>query len=147
MADYCIEELKYLTELYARTGFLSIFNGDVVKSDIAIPTELQVALKAAVAPLENVPAYQQDWHPGSDDKVLDLVHPSLFPLAYDLSRILRNETTGLDDCISRCGQGEVIPEPPEDQANVVGDFQKRAAYSRKFQWLPCDVDISSDTPK
>jgi hypothetical protein len=53
---------------------------DVVKSDSAIPPDLQAALKAAVDTLEDVPHGLKDWHPGSDDLVLDLGHPSLFPL-------------------------------------------------------------------
>lgn len=145
MADYCIEELKYTTELYAKMGFLRVYNGDVVKSDVAIPTDMQASLKTAIAPLENVPAHKQDWHSGSGDKVLDLVHPSLFPLIYGLSRVPSNETTGLEDCISRCGQGEVIPKPPENQAFVDTHLSTFDVYSTKFQWLPCDVDIS--TPK
>lgn len=147
MANYCIAELKYTAELYAKTGFLKVFNGDVVKSDIAIPTELRVALKAAIAPLENVRACEQDWHPGSDGKVLNLVHPSLFPLVYGLSRILKDGTIGIEDCILRCGEGEVIPEPLYDVVTIDTHQERSAPYSKKFQWLPCDVDISGSTPK
>ncbi|KAJ3576459.1 hypothetical protein NP233_g415 [Leucocoprinus birnbaumii] len=138
--QYCIDELRYKAGLYKKAGCVSVFTADVVKSDTAIPSNLLAALKAAVAPLEDVPKDQQDWHPGSDEQVLDLVHPSLFPLVYGVSRILPDSTTNLDDCISRCGGGEVIP-PPRPQANLT------VAFSTKFQWLPCDVDISEDTPK
>ncbi|KAK6334843.1 hypothetical protein TWF718_010288 [Orbilia javanica] len=36
----------------------------------------------AVATLENVPEEQKDWHPGAGRQVLDLVHPSLWPVIY-----------------------------------------------------------------
>lgn len=98
MASYCIDELKYKAEIYRDVGFTRIFNGDVIKSDSAIPTELQSSLKSAVAPLEDVPNHKQDWHPGSDEQVLDLVHPSLFPLVYGLSRILRDDVTNMENC-------------------------------------------------
>ncbi|KAF5362188.1 hypothetical protein D9756_002171 [Leucocoprinus leucothites] len=149
MADYCIEELKYKAELLKKTGYVHVYNGDVVKSDCVIPADLQDALRAAVARLEDVPAKQKDWHPGSDDQVLDLVHPSLFPLVYGTSRILPNSTVGLEDCISRCGEGEVIPQPPEKLGIVTLGWPRLdfKSYSRRFQWLPCDVDISGDTPK
>ena len=42
------------------------------KSDTLVSTDLKEALRKAAAPLEDVPASKQDWHPGSDDKVLDL---------------------------------------------------------------------------
>ncbi|KAF8058766.1 hypothetical protein FPV67DRAFT_1523635, partial [Lyophyllum atratum] len=62
MFDWCIADLH-------------VYNGDVVKSDSAVPDSLKEALKAAAAPLEGVPAREKDYHPGSDDKVLGLVHP------------------------------------------------------------------------
>ncbi|KAJ3563041.1 hypothetical protein NP233_g9195 [Leucocoprinus birnbaumii] len=148
MAEYCIEELKYKAEIFKETGYVHVYNGDVVKSDSAIPTDLRNALKKAVSPLEDVPAEQLDWHPGSNNQVLDLVHPSLCPLVYGLSRILPDRTVGLEDCMSHCGEGEVIPQPSEDLGLVnFGPSQKYRAYSRRFQWLPCDVDIAGETPR
>ena len=83
----------------------------VVKSDSAIPYALKEELKAAVQPLEDVPNEQKDWHPGSGDKVLDLVHPSLYPLMYGKSRILRGGTAiSLENCIKLTGSGVVIPK-------------------------------------
>lgn len=147
MADYCIEELRYKADIYRETGLIRVYNGDVVKSDSAIPSDLQLALKAAVAPLEDVPKHKRDWHPGSNDMVLDLVHPSLFPLVYGLSRILKDDTVNLESCIARCGQGEVVPEPSATEATAQVGWRTRYIYSTKFQWLPCDVDISGNTPK
>ncbi|RDB26315.1 hypothetical protein Hypma_006638 [Hypsizygus marmoreus] len=73
MVDWCIDEVRYKAKLFEETGAVSVYNGDVVKSDTVIPSSLKEALRKAVAPLEQVPARQQDWHPGSDEKVLDLV--------------------------------------------------------------------------
>ncbi|KAJ3569057.1 hypothetical protein NP233_g5305 [Leucocoprinus birnbaumii] len=118
-----------------------VLSGEIFKSDTAIPSELKLLLKSAFVPLESVPEDERDWHPGSNEQVLDLVHPSLFPLVYDLSRILPDSTTDLGDCIERCGAGElaVLTSSPSGFTD--------AAYSENFQWLPCDVDISGDTPK
>jgi hypothetical protein len=82
MVKWCIEELRFKVPDFLKTGSISVYNGDVVKSDSAIPLELKEELKNAAAPLEQVPEWQKDWHPESDEKVLDLVHPSLFPLVY-----------------------------------------------------------------
>ncbi len=50
---------------------------------------LQDELRSGLAPLLSTPEEKKDWHPGSDGKVLNLVHPSLFPLVYGRSEVLR----------------------------------------------------------
>lgn len=138
MVDWCIDELRYKAKIFEETGAVSVYNGDVVKSDTAVSDSLKAALRQAVTALEDIPVREKDWHPGSDEKVLDLVHPSLFPLVYGRSRILLDSLVGLDDCIQRCGEGETIPVPSVKDANgqKVPD-----SYSKKFQWLPCEVDV------
>ncbi|KAG6909613.1 hypothetical protein DXG01_016395 [Tephrocybe rancida] len=155
MVEWCIAELRYKAKIFEKTGAVSVFNGDVVKSDTTVPLSLKEALKAAVAPLEQVPIRLQDWHPRSDDKVLDLVHPSLYPLVYGRSRILSDTTVGLDDCIEQSGRGETIPVPPEEETQLLqsqeysyyrnGDLSQ--PFSRHFQWLPCDLSLSGNTVK
>ncbi|KAG6909612.1 hypothetical protein DXG01_016394 [Tephrocybe rancida] len=156
MAEWCIAELRYKAKIFEKTGAVSVFNGDVVKSDTAIPLSLKEALKAAVAPLEQVPTRSQDWHPRSDDKVLDLVHPSLYPLVYGRSRILSDTTVGLDDCIEQSGRGETIPVPPEEETRHLQSQEfsyygqnsnLSRPFSRHFQWLPCDLSLSGNTAK
>ncbi|RDB22804.1 hypothetical protein Hypma_010044 [Hypsizygus marmoreus] len=147
MVDWCIDELRYKAKTFQDTGAVSVYNGDVVKSDSAIPTSVKDALKKAVAPLEQVPARQQDWHPGSNERVLDLVHPSLFPLVYGRSRILPDSLISLEDCVEHSGEGETIPVPLEAEIDLgwqVSYLHKplRKPFSTQFQWLPCDVDIS-----
>lgn len=79
--------------------------------------------------------------------VLDLVHPSLVPLVYGKSRILPvgSDITTLDNCIQRCGEGEHLPELKETWPTA--DYDAEDSYSGKFQWLPCEVDISGKSPK
>jgi len=91
-----------------------VYQANVVKSDTAVSSELKQLLQEAVNKFEvGIPEKLKDWHPGSDDKVWDLVHPSLFPLIYGRSRVLENgETTTLHDCIQRCGQGRITNVPP-----------------------------------
>src|SRR4051794_10342539 len=112
MADWIIAELRYKAENFKKSGAVKVYEGDVVKSDIAVSSSTQAALQAAVKELEDVPENYKDYHPGSDGKVLDLVHPSLFPLIYGRSRILSDRIIGLDDCIESCGAGQVIPVRP-----------------------------------
>lgn len=143
MFEYCIKELQHRAETFGESvhGAINVLPGDVYKSDTAISEELKLALQEAVRMLENVPANEKDWHPGSDGKVLDLVHPSLFPLVYGVSKILPVDApvTTLQDCIERCGEGETLPK--------ISDAQDDYSYSQRFQWLPCEVDVYSGKAK
>ena len=145
MFDWCLAELQYKAGKLQETGAVVVFNGDVVKSDTAVPEDLRLWFLEAVKSLEDVSANFQDWHPGSDGKVLDLVHPSLYPLVYGRSRVLPSDLTAIEDCAWRCGEGETIPVPELDiQDDTPGRY---SPYSNKFQWLPCEVDLSSGPPR
>ncbi|KAJ2911610.1 hypothetical protein MD484_g8799, partial [Candolleomyces efflorescens] len=149
MFDYCISELQFRATEHPSSpnGAIRVYNGDVYKSDTAVSEETKLALRKAVRVLEDVPAAQKDWHPGSGGKVLDLVHPSLFPLVFGTSKILPigSPITTLEDCIKRCGEGETIPDPNAKTPSP--EVHDEDAYSAKFQWLPCEVDISGERPK
>jgi hypothetical protein len=156
MVDWVIEELRYKVRIFKATGAVSVYNGDVVKSDVAIPADLKASLRAAVRILEDIPQVYKDYHPGSDGKVLDLVHPSLFPLIYGRSRVIEDRLIGLDECVGIIGTGTVIPIRPDEEMELdrkaeptygYGRREPTKPYSKNFQWLPCEVDISSGGAK
>lgn len=84
-------------------------------------------LLAAIAPLENVPDSEKDWHPGSDGLVLDLVHPSLYPIVYG--------RTISKDSGSTTATALLAPEFD------TGEFK---FSSENFQWLPSDFFVDHD---
>ena len=103
-----------------------------------IPSGLEQELRRAASTLEDVPEGQKDWHPGTNQQVLDLVHPSLFCL-----RI--GETP-----FRYCGKLEAI-----DVADYLGRPDLKAVYdsrtyysdksftiSEAYQWLPTDFVVS-----
>lgn len=149
MIDWIIKELQFKSGVYQSSGEIVAFDIGIVKSDTVIPAELTQALKEAVRPLENVPENQKDYHPGSDNKVVDLVHPSLFPVIYGRSHILPDKVIGLDDWFHHVGQAKRLLVPPEDESTTkdphpgyrvtLEDIQP---YSRKFQWMPCDIKFA-----
>ena len=158
MANWCFDELRYKSQQFQLTRAITVYDADVVKSDTAIPSSLRHALKAAAAPLEDVPHTRRDWHPGSNDTVLDLVHPSLFPVVYGRTKILPNSLVDLDDCLEKCGEGVILDVPSSREAGLVtvhevhwGEFLDWEAmgdpYSREFQWLPCEVEFESEKVK
>ncbi|KAJ5747501.1 uncharacterized protein N7511_009197 [Penicillium nucicola] len=132
MMDWVIKELQWKAEVLQNEGLTFVFDIGVIKSDTAIPEDLKRLLKDAVAPFEAVPEEQKDYHPGTNNKVVDLVHQSLFPVVYGHTHILRDKTIGLEDCLSNVGQGELLSAQNENPP---------AGYSGKFQWLPCDVAL------
>jgi len=92
-----------------------------------IPGSLREKLLAAVAPLENVPDSEKDWHPGSDRLVLDLVHPSLYPIVYGRTM---GKTSG-----SATATGLTLPEFNGADPEFI---------SKYFQWLPSDFSVDND---
>jgi hypothetical protein len=152
MMDYVIADLRWKAKSFKESGIVVVYNGHVVKSDNLISKDLKLALRAAVQPLENVPEIHKDYHPGSDNQVLDLVHPSLFPLLYGRSRILEDREIGLEDCINSIGEGTTIPVPDdketEDQRQYLSyQYNNQPAYSKRFQWLPCNVKFEDGQAK
>ncbi|MFD5814295.1 DUF4246 domain-containing protein [Streptomyces sp. NPDC127038] len=118
---YVLAELAHYAALRdERTGVeVSAVDG-VWQSDTLIDDKLATRLREAVRVLEEVPEAEQDWHPGSDGQVLDLVHPSLF-------------------CLVREASGA-----PERAWRNPTDRYSKHEFSEKFQWLPTDVDVSED---
>ncbi|KAF4336091.1 hypothetical protein FBEOM_10027 [Fusarium beomiforme] len=150
MADMCFRDLAFKAGIYQQTNLVPVIESSacVIKSDRLLSNELTERLKTAAAQLEDVPERERDWHPGSDDKVLDLVHPSLWPLVFGQSRILPDKYVTVEECLEYCGAGEVIPEPyrpklrHQDSFHSFSEDADKRALSLRYQWLPCDVDLT-----
>ncbi|KAI0011831.1 hypothetical protein F4779DRAFT_571445 [Xylariaceae sp. FL0662B] len=131
MFEYCIQELREKAIRHKETGMVAVLDTEatVVKSDTAIPPELRDAFRAAVAPLENMLDRPKDRHPCSDDEVLELVDPSLYPLVYGTTKVLASGKVPLDTCVKYSGTGELTNSFDDSEE----DFWDR------YQWLPTDV--------
>jgi hypothetical protein len=146
-----MKELQEKAQISKETGLVSVIDvtANIVKSDTIIPEEFDSAIKSAVHALEDVPEKDKDWHPGSNGQVLDLVHPSLFPLVYGKTKILPTGTVPLEECIGYSGKGEVIPSHDEnDSMEIDKDMSWGNSSSLKawgeFQWLPSDIHFTDD---
>ena len=124
--------------MFEETNSIEALDG-VFKSDTIVPEALRLSLIDAIKPLEDVPEDRKDWHPGSNRKVLDLVHPSIYPLVYGKTCILPKSTVNLEEWQRHFGVGEELQSEQ--------DISGRREWSTRFQWLPCDVDISHDDVK
>ncbi|KNE70967.1 hypothetical protein AMAG_15229 [Allomyces macrogynus ATCC 38327] len=119
---------------------------NVFARDDALDESVRMTLAQFVADqLENVPDSRKDWHPRSNNQVLDLVHPSLFPLVYGRTRILKNAMTYLDDWSRFLGQGEPLQKPDGiiSAASTLQYWGHRFT-SNRFQWLPSVFNVAAD---
>ena len=124
--DKCIAELRHKAQLFKESKCLETLNG-VYKSGIIVLENIRQALQKAVTPLEDLPGNGNDWHPGSDQQVSDLVHPSIYPLAYGQSRILPTDTVGLNNCVQSEVADHIIDVPRERKSPI--QTNERAGYS------------------
>ena len=79
MFDFLIAELVWFSSQYdQQTGIDYSGVPGVLFSDSLIPSELRDALRDATKAVEHAATFK-DWHPNSNEQVLDIVHPSLYP--------------------------------------------------------------------
>ncbi|KAF7331521.1 hypothetical protein MKEN_00031000 [Mycena kentingensis (nom. inval.)] len=140
MINYVLTELPAYAALADNEHGIEAGPFDAIwYSDSLIPDELTTGLRKAALKLEDVPDAEKDWHPGSNGLVLDLVHPSLYPLLYDRTRALDGIAVKAPTQQSM-GFGEPPSNSYGDQYNNIADNCISAQYS----WLPSDFAISSD---
>nr|KAJ3422301.1 hypothetical protein HK105_000296 [Polyrhizophydium stewartii] len=145
--NLAIEELTFLADHCVRKaldGAVTVQPGPAeltTMSDDAVPEVVRKALVKLVGELENVPDHKKDWHPGTDQQVLDLVHPSLFCLVYGRSIVAgikeRSAATAMMpwEVLSSCERVAGVPV-----------FDYNLSYtSQRFQWLPAEFRIQDDS--
>ncbi|KAF8669614.1 hypothetical protein RHS04_08771 [Rhizoctonia solani] len=137
--DYVLKELDGYANLRDETSGAEVSCYDKIwQSDTLIPASLKERLLTGVTTLEDVPESEKDWHPRSDGKVLDLVHPSLYPIVYGRTLSYPEDS---DDRNSTALQ--VRLEPPKagkSQATRIDEYY----LSKRFQWLPTNFEVSED---
>ncbi|KAF9346340.1 hypothetical protein BGX26_002164 [Mortierella sp. AD094] len=143
-ADYVFKELDWYAEKRQKqvdSGVSAPIEEAIEgtrRSDGLIPQELKERLLKCVKKLKNVPDHLLDWHPGSNKQVLDLVHPSLFPVVCRRTRITWEDAIPAMDFI---GQGKKLHDLITERA-MAGWL---ACYcSQRYQWLPTDFEISEE---
>lgn len=137
LIDYVLKELEYYKHLEKEFGegaFSPGVDEHVFVGQNPVEDDLKQTLKQLVEKLleEGKP---KDWHPGSDEQVLDLVHPSLHPLQYQLTPVLPEDypnKIGIEcgfDRLKDCAPMPAYGGPPKSEVEAYG-------ISAKFQWLP-----------
>ncbi|KAF8601416.1 hypothetical protein BDV93DRAFT_545903, partial [Ceratobasidium sp. AG-I] len=106
--DYVLKELDGYANLRdGGTGAEVSCYDCIWQSDRLVPLALRERLIAGVSKLENVPDSEKDWHPRSNEQVLDLVHPSLYPVVYGRTLAYPDGPNGQD-----LPEPVIVPIPP-----------------------------------
>ncbi|KAJ0400072.1 hypothetical protein ATCC90586_000544 [Pythium insidiosum] len=102
-----------------------------------IPAELEAKFSAELAALENVPSDLKDWHPGSNNQVLDLVHPSLYCCVFGQTRRAAKPNATA---------APVTASESMNQIMFAGqDLVENASRGQvQHQWIPSEFQISRD---
>lgn len=151
----CIKELQSKAKYYEKSGIIPTLDAcaSVAKSDKLVSPDLHDALRKAFDVLKTDQQSSPDWHPNSGDMVQDLVHPSMYPLVYGRSRVLKAEVVGVSDAIDAwAGKGEIIskddwaPDAERDRWSYgIGSYDVPPHYwSNTYQWLPANVTFQDD---
>ncbi|KAG9043993.1 hypothetical protein FS837_008913 [Tulasnella sp. UAMH 9824] len=128
--DWVLDELEDFTKMRDdATGIQSSCYVRVYESDKLIPEQLKASLVAAARVFEDVSEEYKDWHPRSDNMVLDLVHPSLFCTVYGRTLAWTTDQDGKR-------QLKLLEPPVKDQDSW--------SYSDKFSWIPTDFQLGEN---
>ncbi|KAG5370201.1 hypothetical protein CJU90_1547 [Yarrowia sp. C11] len=151
-ADYVIKELREVyVPLSAKFEHKAgpIIAREIVQGDGLVSSETKATLKTTVKQLLEDEG-EPDWHPGSNEQVLDLVHPSLFPVVYEKTRVLKADqpdlkfelgtTEGLFPSLDNCIKAPVYDCKTDINKNDVDDY----AISKKYQWIPTPFQVGED---
>ncbi|KAI0332886.1 hypothetical protein GY45DRAFT_1335323 [Cubamyces sp. BRFM 1775] len=140
--DYIFDELRYDAQaMDMDTGIYPAAVPLVYESQLLIPSELRDALLKGVSILESVPDEEKDWHPHSDGQVLDLVHPSLYPLRIGRTSVVDTPAAGDPDGHVRLRT--VTKDEYMRRPDIRRYFGQQWAMSEHFQWLPTDFSVST----
>lgn len=140
----CITELRDKAGFFESTGLIPTLDAcaTAVKSDTLVSQALHDSLCSAFGQLMEDTKSSPDFHPGTNEMVRDLVHPSLFPLVYGRTRVFRDEVVGVADAVDKwSGKGNVIarsPGPPDEPSYWSRDIDP-SYWSLDYQWLPANV--------
>ncbi|TFK53680.1 hypothetical protein OE88DRAFT_1676991 [Heliocybe sulcata] len=137
--DYVFDWLRWLADKRdAPTGVEMMHIPNVYQSYNLISPELREALLKGASTLESVPDAEKDWHPKSNNQVLDLVHPSLYCFYIGKSFVKLPE----DGTLHVPTVEEYIQSRIDITSRHIPDHEQWSTLSKQHQWLPTDFSVS-----
>ncbi|KAJ1831831.1 hypothetical protein LPJ73_008063, partial [Coemansia sp. RSA 2703] len=164
---YALNKLDYFASFHDRETKIGMSTVEQVwVSDSLIDSETEAQLKEYVSILEDIPDFKKDWHPNSNNQVLNLIHPSLFPLIYARSHVLTSPIPSPKDALSLSTFGqapgnhdtwrEFLKEhyrSADDEDGSVYFMPAKPVVRQdyyyykpenKFCWLPTEFDVAEN---
>ncbi|KAI9645911.1 hypothetical protein NHQ30_005348 [Ciborinia camelliae] len=169
--DWCVKELRDKAMEFNEKGFVKALDTGscICKSDVLVPESLGAEIRDDIA--VSLERGDRDWQPKSNEQVLNLVDPSLFPLVYGKSPVLADGgQVDLDNVLGPHPQATVAPrcfDRRVDSAKVQAQVQRYDEngcshilslsvdryrsdlryyhWSSNFQWLPCEVEFTKES--
>lgn len=126
-----IDELECYDKL--RSGCIEVADVDGVwKAPGLFSQDLTSRFSRLVDHLSNVPEDEKDWHPGSEGKALDLIHPGLYLFVSGKTR-----TVDVDgDIYTSGGKPTSLPQARWTSNNHL--------YSSTYQWIPTPIEVDDN---
>jgi hypothetical protein len=144
--DWCISELRDKAKIWQSTGHLLVFDSSSAVCQTDVSGLSLEDLQRQVARLGSQADHQSP-----------LVDPSLYPLVYARSPVLtRGGQATMHDpwCLTGEVDKELLAHPfdnmkyrrrtPTSLGRRPGYGGPESCYSNRFQWLPCEVEFSSE---
>ena len=140
--NFVIDELQNIAKSSDESCIPSPVDG-VYQSDVSVHDPIRLALLKAVDAISNSQAI--DYHPDSNNQVIDIVHPSLYCYVAGVSREVQVEGEPWQNFI---GGGHVVARTIElVKPEKVGYYDNKPDYvssSAKFQWIPSEVSVDNE---
>ena len=138
--------MKHGVRLFHDSQIIHALDRGVEKSDTLVASAVKEALSAAVTRLEKDSETGMMLSSRSDQTVTSVVDPSLFPLIFGTTRVLRSGCIGLQDCVQKCTKGRTGSIPSDDECSLQGRscYTNEKAWSNRYQWLPCEVRFDNE---
>eukprot|EP00039_Didymoeca_costata_P005367 m.80965 g.80965 ORF g.80965 m.80965 type:complete len:842 (-) comp12786_c0_seq2:90-2615(-) len=147
--DYILAELKFKAEEMKDEKFRHSPVNGVYEADNLFPGDVTEKLAEGVKKLESGAV---DWHPGSNELVRDLVHPSLYcyvstkcsnpPDEFNPTEKSKNSRFMMEVVKRKCNA------PTEKSMEFLNQFSLNPKFSEDptplFQWLPSDFQIDAN---
>ncbi|RLV85721.1 hypothetical protein JA9_001701 [Meyerozyma sp. JA9] len=128
IVDFVLKELQWYEKLADNeAGFECGCSDSIAVGDKAVSKSIRESFVANARKLEHSFEGNFDYHPGSNNQVIDLVHPSLFPLQYGTTPI-------------KVGSKYAIAEYTDDIQKVKQGVES-FGVSKNFQWLPAVMKL------
>lgn len=134
--DFVIRELQWFENVENSWPEFSANNFKIGPDDKIVYSDSAVEKATASQFYKDAGIFEKsltakDFHPGSNDQVVDLVHPSLYHLVYGRTKILQD--------------GKLVTSEYDNQITKVKADVADFGISQKFQWIPSVMTFNKET--